>query len=822
MSTAQPAPGTAIEGYTVHGVARTRSGATTHDAVDASGAARQVTVYAAECFPSALVLERSLRELRQLQTLQHPRIVRVYGCGKLPSGATWEAHDPLPSESLAEHLRGGAFAEPDALAIAQQIGEALADAQKVGVIHRNLGADVIFPSPTGVVVAGFAVGAPQGGRSFGALDSIAPEQVEGKVVDQRTLIYNLAALVHFMMHGTPLFTGDPASVLQAHLTTDVADTVVSPLRRGLAKDPRMRPMMLKQFVAELGGGLVGSAARGTAPPSSRGWTMFTSAIESPPADELPTQGAPSAAAPADDVPQPSTRGWTMFMQAEGGGSTPAGSSTDAASEVAAALTPEPDAPVPVAAGGTVATPATAGAPKPSTRGWTMFMQAQDDAAPAPGPTATPVGPTPTLPAAVPPPPAVPPPAAAVVPQPDAPKPSTRGWTMFTSTDSGETATTPPVAASAGSGPTAAAPPAVPTGSTPGPPPAASADGASAIPKPSARGWTMFTKDDDGATAAGTPSSTDTAVTPVPIAPAPAAAPDPAAEGQPPSSRGWTMFMEPASGDAASTTGTPAATPVAELTPAPPGATPMAEPAGAPGGPRRGWTMFMEAPIDDAGQRPFGPETPTPTAPSEEPSSDNRGWTVFGAPAPGIAPVTGPTGTPTGTAPIGPGGVGGSALPPPPQQHGTEASGLGSHDASEAPMASGSVTANPVPEPAPGRTKTVVATGVQAIPGSVGGVTGRTVFPAPGQPGATEMPDTMYFRRGDIPAERPTSRTTAVDVIAPPGRAAAEERVAGSSLPVVMPGRDAPVARSSPRRAAPLVAVGVVAVGLIVAAVIYLT
>jgi len=222
---------------------------------------------------------------------------------------------------------------------------------------------------------------------------------------------------------------------------------------------------------------------------------------------------------------------------------------------------------------------------------------------------------------------------------------------------------------------------------------------------------------------------------------------------------------------------------------------------------------MEAPIDDAGRRPFGPATPaTPTpaaAPAvEEPSSDNRGWTVFGAPAPG-APAA-------GASP--PGADGG--LPPPPQQHG-DAVGRGTHDASVAPTASGSVTATVEPDPAPGRTKTVVATGVQATPGTVGGVTGRTVFPAPGQPPAGEMPDTMYFRRGDIQPERPTARTTAVDVNAP-GRAA-DERIAGAPGSVVSPGRDAPVARSSSGvRAGPIVAMGVVAVGLIVAAVIYFT
>lgn len=135
-----------------------------------------------------------------------------------------------------------------------------------------------------------------------------------------------------------------------------------------------------------------------------------------------------------------------------------------------------------------------------------------------------------------------------------------------------------------------------------------------------------------------------------------------------------------------------------------------------------------------------------------------------------------------------------------------------------------MTANAEPEPAPGRAKTVVASGVQAVQGSVGGVTGRTVFPATGQPPPGEMPDTMYFRRGDIPPERPASRsTTAVDVAAPAGRPPAEERnLAPQGGAIVAPGREAPIAKEGGRRMVPIVAVGVVVVGLVVAAVIWLT
>jgi len=795
MSSVQLAPGTAIETFTVSGIARSRVGATTYDATDASGAAAQVTVYDGACFPSALVLERSLRELRQLQTVAHPRVARVLGCGKLAGGGTWEAHAPLPPQSLAEHLAAGALAEADAIAIASQIGEALIEAQKVGVIHRSLGADVVFPSPNGVVVAGFAVGAPQGGKSFGPLDTIAPEQVEGKVVDQRTLIYNLAALLHGMLRGAPLFVGDSAAILQAHLTQEPGAEVAPALRRGLAKDPRVRPMMLRQFVIEITQG-VGAATTDSGAPTSRGWTMFTSDSPPPPAAAAAAAAPAATAAPAPasppppmaDAAQPSTRGWTMFMQAAAGDDAVPVSEPGTAS----AATPAPVA-TPTPAAVAPAVPAEGG--KPSTRGWTMFMQAADDPAPAseaavPSSNVVVTANAAAAPVAAATPSATPSATAPAAPPVAATAPSSRGWTMFTNAADAEE-----------QAPTAAASPALaaPIDATVVAPAPTTGDPA----KPSTRGWTMFTRDDEPPSPAAAAAASAFAATPVEPVPD-----DGADGGGPPSSRGWTMFMEPgaaaAAAGAASAPSASSAASAASSTPTP-AVMPASEAEAPAGGQRRGWTMFMEAPIASAPQAQFGPTgaapspepTPEPTPAVDTSSSDNRGWTVFGAPAPGAAAPD--TATAEGRTVV---------VTPTPV----------AHDASEGPTASGQVTSSEAPEPAPGRGRTVVAAGVTALPGSVGGVTGRTVFPS-AQPA---MPDTQYFRRGDIPPERPTSRTTAVDVHAPAGRPPVEERDASPRAPVPALGESNMPERTGGSKTAILVVVGVGVIGTIVALVAWLT
>ncbi|MCA9682471.1 MAG: hypothetical protein KC457_09775 [Myxococcales bacterium] len=402
MTTApELSPGTQIDGFTIGAKVRVRSGAATYDATDGSGTAVHFTAYAAECFPSTLVRERSLRELRQLQGVEASQVATVLNCGKLEDGGIYEVTEVVVGESLAD---AGQLSRPEVGATMNAIGEGLLAAQKVGVMHRNLGAHMIFGTQRGLKITGFAVGEPHGGQSFGPLDSIAPEQVNNKVVDQRTLIYNLAALTHHLLTGAPLFPGTDAEKLDLHANREAAG-VDALLKRALSKDPRMRPMMLKQFLGDLGklagaaapASIVSPAAPAAAPgakPSTRGWTMFMEAQEAQ-AAPMPAASAP-APSPAAPSPAPAAAGPVLPP----------------------APAPAPVAPVPAPAPAAPAAPAPAGA-KPSTRGWTMFMEAEE-AQRDPNPAAA--APAPAAPAPVAPAPA----PAAPAPAPAGPEPPPAG------------------------------------------------------------------------------------------------------------------------------------------------------------------------------------------------------------------------------------------------------------------------------------------------------------------------------------------------------------------------------------------------------------
>ncbi len=522
MTTPAPelSPGTVISNYTLGAKLRVRSGAATYVATSPEGTAVHITIYAGACFPSTLIRERTLRELRQLVSVSAPQLAKVIAAGKHGDDGVFEVNEIVEGTGMDSV---GKLSAAEMAGAIGAVGEALLAAQRVGVIHRNLGLGSVFSTPAGIKVLGFAVGEPQGDGAFGSIDTLAPEQVSGKVVDQRSLIYNLAAMGHQLLTGAPIYDGTTAEKLQAHQAAELPADVHEKLRRALNKEPRTRPMMLKQFLIDVVsiGGLAASSSN---------------------AAGAGTRDIPPAA-------KPSTRGWTMFMdaaEAEGPAPSPA--------------TPSPEASAPAGEPPSTNAELPAAGAKPSTRGWTMFM----DAADAEGPTTASEPSTPIVSAPI-----------SEKNVQDA-KPSTRGWTMFMD---GDEASSSGAAAPAASSPAA-------------PPPAAAATGP-AGQAPSTRGWTMFA---DTASTPAAPSVAEPKVAPAP--PPPSDNPSVGQAGAVPSTRGWTMFMDaplPESGDEKSPTpeipaATAAAAPAATATSAVDGASDT-----------KGWTVFVDQPAVESAE-----------------------------------------------------------------------------------------------------------------------------------------------------------------------------------------------------------------------------
>jgi len=616
MNTAAPQlpPGTVIDGtYTTGAVVRSRLGSVTYAATDLSQGRVDVTIHAPECFASPVALERSLRELRQLEKVHAPQVLRVIDAGKLPRGGIYEVSEPVEGVSFAEL---GAIPPAEVAALIQEIVVGLQAAQKVGVLHRNLGAEAVLRTERGIKLTGFAVGDPQGGVSFGALDCIAPEQVEGKNIDERTLVYNLAALTYRLLRGASLFTGGDSGtqLLQAAASLPPQESMPAPLFAALAKDPKSRPNLLQKFLAELDE-IVGEFGNYTqespsdAPEAMTDLREDRAVTHSPKAGEgrevgdtlatlmtdpdAPKQpSAPEGAKPNPEARPTPTRpaivtGPGMITPPPSLGKPP---SLGAPPTLGKAPVPSPLAGLP-SLGSLPSLGKPPGAPPnlgaPPTLGVPPTIGAPSVSAPTIGaPSAAPSAAPPAISTT---------PAAAA--SSGAAKPRTRGWTMFmevTEDEAGNSATPGVPAPGAPIAPASLAPvPAPVQAPAPAPTPVVQAPmpvvqapiqapAAKAEVKPSTRGWTMIM--DEPEDAAGLGLST----------PAAAATPPPPS----PTTRGWTMLEELNDGlPAAATPATPAPAPATAQATAP--ASPPAEVGVSQAPSSRGWTMFMEAELQGA-------------------------------------------------------------------------------------------------------------------------------------------------------------------------------------------------------------------------------
>src|SRR5882724_7954037 len=116
-----------------------------HDAQTGETVAYKLVVPAA--LPTPAVLERAQRELKQLQRSQSPRIARVIDCGKTPDGRLFVASELCQGEPLDRAKK-----------IVAQIGEALLEGQKVGVVHHDLSPkNVLVDAQDQVKVINFSV-----------------------------------------------------------------------------------------------------------------------------------------------------------------------------------------------------------------------------------------------------------------------------------------------------------------------------------------------------------------------------------------------------------------------------------------------------------------------------------------------------------------------------------------------------------------------------------------------------------------------------------------------------------------------------------------
>jgi eukaryotic-like serine/threonine-protein kinase len=222
--------------------------------------------------------KRFWREARAAASVNHPHICHLYEIGE-DGGELFIAMELLEGEPLSERLRRGPLRVSEALPIALEILDALQALHARGIVHRDLKPSNVFLTPHGVKLLDFGLARPIAPELAAAAGSageltgtgvlvgtpryMAPEQVTGEGLDERSDLFAVGAVLFEMLAGRPAFDGRNAvEILHATLYEQPPALTGSPavaaadrvVRRALAKRPSERPATAAALAEELRAG----------------------------------------------------------------------------------------------------------------------------------------------------------------------------------------------------------------------------------------------------------------------------------------------------------------------------------------------------------------------------------------------------------------------------------------------------------------------------------------------------------------------------------------------------------------------------------------
>jgi len=184
-------------------------------------------------------LRRFELEARTVAALSHPNIVALYDIGT-HEGAPYLVSELLEGQTLRDEIGPGGLPVREAVAQAVQIARGLAAAHEKGIVHRDLKPENVFVTRGGhLKILDFGIAklarpegesdtttvtraaSTQAGAVLGTMGYMAPEQVRGLAVDQRTDIFAFGCLLYEMLCGERAFKGaTPADTMSAILKED--------------------------------------------------------------------------------------------------------------------------------------------------------------------------------------------------------------------------------------------------------------------------------------------------------------------------------------------------------------------------------------------------------------------------------------------------------------------------------------------------------------------------------------------------------------------------------------------------------------------------
>src|SRR6266404_6503656 len=204
--------------------------------------------------------KRFIREAKAAAKLDHPNICAIYEVGE-DDGRSFIVMQYIEGETLAARINRDPMEAGEALAVAEQVANALAEAHANGIIHRDIKPQNIMLTARGQVkVLDFGLAKmgfekdlsdseaataslfTQSGVIVGTVPYMSPEQVRAENVDRRSDIFSYGVLLYEAVSGRRPF--------EAKSTAEIISLILTQEPQSLRVHARAAPVALECLVAK--------------------------------------------------------------------------------------------------------------------------------------------------------------------------------------------------------------------------------------------------------------------------------------------------------------------------------------------------------------------------------------------------------------------------------------------------------------------------------------------------------------------------------------------------------------------------------------------